>query len=243
MSELTSGSPLVTTLAEITSGLVHSPDAETMLRQVVAAGTSLMAADACGLMLHDPRGGLEVVAASDIPARLVEALQAQIDEGPCVECVATGKTVVAAELEAEGERWPGFVPGALELGFRSVIAIPLLLDGRGAGGLNLLYRTPSDPSPERLVVGRLLADLTLLGLVQERGDRRAGLLVERTLIALDSRVRLGQAIGIVAGTLGIDPIEAKSLLVEHAGRHGQAPHEVARAVTEGALRAQALRGE
>jgi GAF domain-containing protein len=215
--------------------LVDGPDSGTVLRLVTDAGTELLGSTGTGVMLTDPRGGVEVVAASDERSRFVELLQTQVEQGPCLDCIATSTVVTSADLAAEGARWTDFVPPALEAGYRAVTAIPLRLDGRAVGGLNLLYADSTELQQWQLQLAQAIADLAVLGLVQERGDRRADRLAERTLTALNDRVHLGQAIGLVAGTLGVDPAAARTVLTNYADRHRRALHDVARAVTNGVL--------
>jgi GAF domain-containing protein len=227
--------PLAGALVEITSRLADGTDATTVLRWVTDAGTALLQAAATGVMMVDPRGGTEVVSASDRPATFVEVLQTQIEQGPCVDCIVTGAVVSASDLAAERPRWPDFVPAALEIGYRAVIAIPLRLDGRAVGGLNLLYTEPTELSERQLHVGQVIADLAVLGLVQEPGQRRADRLAERTLTALNDRVLVDQAIGLIAGTLEIDPAAARLALAEYADHTRLTPLDVARAVTDRTL--------
>lgn len=221
------------TLTDIVSGLANTPDSATILRRIVTAAADLLGADATGVMLTDPRGGLEVAAASDGRARVVELLQTQLGQGPCVDCVATGTVVVAADLSAERERWPGFVPTALALGYRAVLAVPLVLDGRPVGGLNLLYTGPLTVGDGELRTARLLADLAVLGLVQERGDRRIDRLAEMTMTAFNDRAIIDQAVGLVAGTHDLDAATARHVLLDHADRNGSSPQDLARAITDG----------
>src|SRR4051794_30214288 len=70
-------------LVELTTRLVDGTDATTVLRSVTDTGAALLRAAATGVMVLDPRGGIEVVAASDRPARFVEVLQTQTAQGPC----------------------------------------------------------------------------------------------------------------------------------------------------------------
>ncbi|MDI5980663.1 GAF and ANTAR domain-containing protein [Amycolatopsis magusensis] len=229
------GSAVTSVLGGITARLVEGSDSEAVLRLVVDAGVELMGAAASGVMVVDPRGGLDVLAASDTPANLVELLQAQVEHGPCVECVEAGEVVAAEQLARERTRWPEFVPVALELGYHAVIAVPMWLDGNVVGGLNVLYAEEQRGDADLVRLGRVLADLAVLGLVQERGQRRADRLTEHTLSTLDDRVYLGQAIGIVAGTLGTTPAAASALLSGYAVRTRQTLRVVVRAVADGVL--------
>jgi GAF domain-containing protein len=231
---------LAAALAEITVRLVDDHDVDTVLRLVTAACADLLGAAATGVLVVDPRGGTQVVSASDDRSRFVELLQAQTEQGPCVECVRTGSVVHSADLRQDVRRWPAFVPEAVTSGFLAIHAIPLHLDGLAVGGLNLLFTAPRALRLPETRLAKVLADLTVLGLSQERAPRRADLLVERTLRALDDRVLLDHATGLVSGALDVDPEVAKTAIRDHARRTGRPVHEVARAVTDGALEAAEL---
>ncbi|ADJ48274.1 hypothetical protein AMES_6449 [Amycolatopsis mediterranei S699] len=232
---------LASALVTITSRLVGSPDNATVLRLITEVGTGLLGATATGVMLTGVRG-LEVVAASDETARFVELLQTHIDQGPCVDCIAAAAVITASDLAAERDRWPEFVPAALEAGYHSVVAVPLRLDGTAVGGFNLLYDTAFTAPQWQLDLAQVVSDLAVLALVQERGERRADRLVEATVTALNDRVQLDHAVGLVAGTLGIVPAAARALVTGYAAEHGLVLREVTRAVTEGTLAPADLTG-
>jgi len=222
-------------LSEITTGLADGRDTDSVLGMVTSACARLLGASATGVLLRDPRGGIRVVSASDERARFVELLQAQSEEGPCVECVRDGAAVSVADLAEESDRWPVFGPAAVRAGYRAVHAIPMRLDGRVVGGLNVLYTHPTAWVPWQDRLGRVLADLAVLGLSQEGDVRRVDRLAERTLTALNDRVRLAHAIGMVAGALDVDTEHARAAILDHARRHGRPVRDVAGAVTDGSL--------
>ena len=97
---------LADALAEITSQLTGGPDSATVLRLVTDAGTGMLGAAATGVMMVDPRGGVGVVAASDQPARFVELLQTQTQQGPCLDCIATGRASDGGRSRQRQHRTP-----------------------------------------------------------------------------------------------------------------------------------------
>jgi GAF domain-containing protein len=234
MSDRPVPAELTGALVTITARLVGSPDNATVLRLVTEVGTGLLGATATGVMMTGTRG-LEVVAASDETARFVELLQTHIDQGPCVDCIAAATVLTAADLAAERDRWPEFVPAALEAGYHAVAAIPLRLDGTAVGGFNLLYDTPTTLPRWQLDLAQVVSDLAVLALVQERGERRADRLLEATVTALNDRVQLDHAVGLVAGTLGNTPATARTLITGYATEHGLVLREVTHAITDGTL--------
>ena len=220
-------------VAAITAALVTDPDGGAVARLVNDACVAVLGADGTGVMVVDPRGGLELVAASDERSRFVELLQSQIDLGPCVDCVSAGVAVVSTDLTEE-RRWPEFVAAALGVGFRAVYAIPMRLDGRSVGGLNLLYSDVTELADGQRRLARAFADLAALGLVQEDRRRRSERLAEQALTVLNDRAHLAQAVGMVAGGTGLDPHDARTALVAYA-RQPRRLRDVVAAITSGDL--------
>ncbi len=220
-------------LAAITSALVTDPDGGAVARLVNDACVAVLGVAGTGVMVADPRGGLELVAASDERSRFVELLQSQIERGPCVDCVRDGALVAAADL-TDDRRWPEFVTAALGVGFRAVYAVPLRVDGRAVGGLNLLYADITELTGGQRRLAHAFADLAALGLVQEDRVRRSERLTEQALTVLNDRTHLAQAVGMVAGATGLDPQEARAALVAYA-RHPRRMRDVVSAITSGRL--------
>ena len=166
----------------------------------------LLSADAAGIVLGDARRELRAVAASDEAARVMELLQLQSDEGPCLDCFQTAAPVSVADLAEAAGRWPTFVAAVAERGdFRSVHALPLRLRGRAIGALNLFGNMPG-PLPELdLALGQALADVATIGILQERAIRRSEVLNEQLQSALNNRVIIEQAKGVLAQYGGLTP--------------------------------------
>jgi GAF domain-containing protein len=228
-------------LAAITARLAARHDGLTILRAVTDACAPVLSADAIGVLVTDPRGGVGVASASDERARFVELLQSQTHEGPCLDSITGNVSLSAPDLDAERDRWPRFVPAATEAGFRSVHAFPLRLMDRAVGGLNVFHNVVTELSSSQLRLAQVLADLAVLGLTQERDERRVERLAEQTLTSLNDRAHIGHAVGVVAGTLGVDVAAARALLSEHSAATGQSARDVARAVTNGTVTPQDLR--
>jgi hypothetical protein len=227
--------PLSAALADITARLVDGSDQHAVLSLVIGACDEFLGSDAVGVMVVDPRGGVDVVSASDGRARFVELLQTQIDQGPCIDAIRGGRLVEVPDLDQAAARWPRFTPAALAAGYRAVYALPMKLDGRAVGGLNLLFAEKTVLGPDHLPLAQALADLALLGLTQEPAVRRAERLSDQVLSALNDRVHFDQAVGMVAGTLGVEPDAARAAMDYHARRHGLALRDISRAITDGAL--------
>jgi GAF domain-containing protein len=223
------------TIAAITARVAARHDGLTILRAVTDACASLLSADATGVLIADPRGGLEVIAASDERTRFVELLQGHTGEGPCVECIADNTMVVSVQIDADPERWPRFTAAVTEAGFASVYALPMRLMERAIGGLNIFFSSQTELPSARLRLAQALADLAVLGLTQERDQRRVERLAEQTLTTLNDRAHVSHAVGVISGTLGVPADEARALLSAYSTATGRPLRELAKAITGGTL--------
>ena len=79
--------------------LVDEYDVIDLLDRLAGFCVELLSADAAGIVLGDARRELRAVAASDEAAHVMELLQLQSDEGPCLDCFQTAAPVSVADLD------------------------------------------------------------------------------------------------------------------------------------------------
>ena len=198
---------LVGAFVELADTLVDDYDVIELLDRLVAHSMALLSAEAAGIMLVDAHGLLRVVASSSEESDWTELMQIQADQGPCVDCVRTGLPVTMTDLDDTDGRWPEFIAALTARGsFRSVHALPLRLRGQAIGGMNLFHTRPG-PLPESdLRLGQALADVATIGILQERALRHSEVVTGQLQTALNSRVIIEQAKGVLAqrGTLTME---------------------------------------
>ncbi|WP_394619978.1 GAF domain-containing protein [Lentzea sp. JNUCC 0626] len=233
-------SRLLRAFVELADTLVDDYDVVDLLHRLVDHCVQLLDATAAGLMLSDQHGGLRVVAYSSAQTRMLELFQLQASEGPCLDCVSTGEPVLVGDLSAQTRRWPRFAPLAVKEGFASVHAVPMRLRRETIGTLNLFRRETGLLSDEDLLVVRALADTATIGILQERAIRRGEVVTEQLQTALNSRVVIEQAKGVLAFAGNLEMEQAFHALRSYARKRGRRLAEVARELVDGELRPEDL---
>ncbi|HYR64285.1 MAG TPA: GAF and ANTAR domain-containing protein [Actinomycetota bacterium] len=231
---------LAKTLVELADTLVADFDIVDFLHTLAQRCVELIDAAEAGLMLADQRGGLRMVASSSERARLLELFEIQNEQGPCLDCFKTGQPVSEEDLEAHPDRWPLFAAEAKTAGFRSVHALPMRCRSQVIGALNL-FRTESGPLDDAAVhTGQAMADIATIGILQERAVREARVLAEQLQSALNSRVVIEQAKGVLAERASVNVDDAFQMLRTYARNNNRRLHEVAEDVIGGAISTNAL---
>ena len=215
--------------------LVTDFDVADLFHDLAGACVELLEVTAAGLMLVDVSGRLRVMSSSSERSRLLELMEIQNDEGPCLDCHREGAPVLVADLTAERARWPSFADEAIRVGFRAVYALPMRLRADTVGALNLFHRDPDTITEATLRIGQALADVATIAILQQRAVQARDELSQQLQTALNSRVIIEQAKGVLAERLHIDMSTAFNQLRGHARGTHQQLAEVARAVVTGEL--------
>jgi GAF domain-containing protein len=144
------------------------------------------------------------------------------------------ENIVVEDLTTEttGHRWPRFTAGAADAGFRAAHALPMRLRGEVIGVLNLLHTDRHTLTGPDARLGQALADAATIGLLHERAVRRAETAAEQLQGALNSRVMIEQAKGVLATQGSMSPDNAFTVLRNHARGHGLRLTDLARQVVD-----------
>jgi transcriptional regulator with GAF, ATPase, and Fis domain len=207
---------LADVFVEVADTLVDDFDLVDFLNNVTAHAAEITGWAAVGLMLSDAHGELHYMASSTEDARLMELLQLQDSEGPCVDCHRTGEPVASADLGAETARWPLFAPQAAAAGFQCVHAFPMRLRTQVIGALNAFGVDPTPLTEESIRVVQALTDIATIAIIQEQAISQADTLTGQLQYALNSRVIIEQAKGAIARAFGITVEQAFTVLRNHA---------------------------
>lgn len=197
--------------------------------------TQFLGVDGIGILLLE-EGDLVVATTNSKRGEAVEQLEAELAEGPCTDAIRTSETVLAPDLEAVADRWPNFAPKALAAGVRGIHGIPI--GGRAQlpiGSLNIVTAEPRVLTDEDLAIADMLADVAVSYIIGMRATEEATELASQLQRALDSRVVIEQAKGILAGRHGGSLVDAFEKIRRYARGNNEQVRAVARRICEGEL--------
>jgi GAF domain-containing protein len=179
---------------------------ETLQTIAEVARESVPGFDHVGISQIHKNGEVETKAAAGDLVHRLDEIQYSLSEGPCVDSLHDSDVVLAPNIRYD-QRWPRYVPQAVELGLKSQMAVKLYLDSEGTiGGINF-YSTSSDelhPEAEALADVFAAHSAIALGHAHER---------ETLNEALHSRKVIGQAIGILMERFQMNEDRAFAFLV------------------------------
>ncbi|HXH79273.1 GAF and ANTAR domain-containing protein [Nocardioides sp.] len=231
---------VVRAFVDLSTELVNDYDMLEMLANLTTHCVSLLDVGSAGLLLADDRGVLQLAAASSERTQQLELFQLQRDEGPCLDCYRDGAAVSVPDLEAEQERWPQFSRAALDAGFKSVHAVPMLLRGDSLGGLGLFGDSVGTLEDDDLDLAQALAHVACVAIVNEKSAADRTTVNTQLQHALTSRIVLEQAKGVIAHSGNLEIDEAFTVLRRYAREHGLKLGAVAADVVSRRLRAETL---
>ncbi len=202
-------------VVSLVDSLLLDFDVVDLLTELTERCAKLLDIAAAGILLADPLGHLRLLAVTSEESRQLELFQLQADEGPCVDCYATGRPVSVADLQAAAGRWPQFVPAALEDGFASVHAVPMRATGTVLGALGLFGTRPGALNDADLLVGQTLTHIACVAILQGRAPTPSNV-TPQLRAALTSRVAIEQAKGLLRQMLDVPLEQAFTLLRTYA---------------------------
>ncbi len=226
---------LAQTFVRLADTLVTGFDLAELFDDLVASCMDLFDLAAAGLVLADQRGVLHVMASSSPEARLVEVFELQGEQGPCLDAFTGGMVVASPDLEDQRRRWPTFAEHLASAGLGPAYAVPMRLRDQTIGAVNL-FRNPGLPmSGDDLLTAQAMADVATIAILQHRASRASVLLAQQLQAALDSRVMIEQAKGVLAerGSLGMQ--EAFDALRAYSRSTNKGLTSVAEAIAHGEL--------
>jgi len=229
------------TFVELADTLVEDYDVIEFLHLLAERCVQLLGVTEAGVVLFDAHGRLRPLASSSERMQLVELIEVQTDDGPCLDCCRDGHQVREDDLAEAAGRWPQFAPSALDAGFRSTYAVPMRLREERIGALNLFSDRVNGLTKEDQALGQAMADVATIGILHERGLHEKTILSGQLQTALNSRIAVEQAKGLIAEQASLEIGEAFELLRSYGRHHNRRLGDVVTAVLNRDLLADQLR--
>jgi len=232
---MTRESLLARTLVELADSLVDDFDVIDLVSLLADRCVDVLDVAAAGVMLLSADDELRVLASSSEAMRVLEVFEIQADEGPCIDSVRSGEAIVNLRLDEENSRWPRFAPKAVLAGFASVHALPMKLRGQVIGALNL-FRIDENPMRDAdVTAAQALADVATIAVLSHRAARDTQRLNDQLSTALNTRIVIEQAKGVIAEGADIDMETAFERLRRHARNHNLLLTDVASGIASKSL--------
>lgn len=214
-------------VVSLVDSLLDDFDVVDLLTDLTEYCAELLDIEAAGILLADPLNQLRLLAATSEQARELELFQLMADDGPCLDCYATGQPVSVADIGKEADRWPRFVPAAIRVGFASVHAVPMRAAGTVLGALNLFGSHPGELTEADLFVGQTLTHIACVAILQEHPPTPTTVMPPLRS-ALTNRVVIEQAKGLLREMLDVSVEEAFALMRTYARANGEHLSSLAR---------------
>jgi GAF domain-containing protein len=227
-------------LVEVADTFVDDYDIVEFLHGLTERCVSILDVDEAGVMLVDTTRTLRYVASSSEQMRLVELLELQHEEGPCLDAYRDGLVTVTAHIDEAALRWPQFADHARNAGLASLAGVPMRLRDDRIGALNLFSRRTGGLSDEDKDIAQALADIATIGVLQARAIHDGQIVASQLQTALESRIAIEQAKGILAEYGGMAVDDAFTRLRTYARTNNTKLTDAARQVVSGSVSPQSF---
>jgi hypothetical protein len=223
---------------------IVDPGGELDTQRLCNVCAEVTSATGAGIMLMSgdiPRGS---VCTTDSVSALIEQLQYDLGEGPCLDAYHQDRPVLEPNLlHPVSPRWPAFTEPAVEVGVRAIFGFPLQVGAVRLGALNL-YRDATGPlTDEQHADALLMGGIVAQALMLLQAEAPAGTVSTELEANADFQYVVHQASGMVAAQLDVSIGQALIRLRAHAFGNDRTLTEVAHDVVDRRLRFDAQSGE
>lgn len=219
---------LVEAIARLAARLTSAPDQDVTADHVCDAAVTLIApCDAASVTIREGRRRFLTLSASRDTPRELDALQYQLDEGPCVDVAADRVDAVLADDLDDEPRWPRWAPAAVSAGMGSVVAVPLMAGRRRLGAINFYSERSHAWSDDDYHLAQLFTAHATVPLSYAHD-------AEGLTTAISNRHTIGVAQGILMRDYGLNVDTAFTVLQTLSTEQNIKVRELARRIVDSA---------
>lgn len=227
---------LTRVLSEFAHTLANRFEVSEVLYRLAEHVVEILGVAGTGISVVDEKGKLRPVTGINELTIGLEAAEERFQEGPCVDAFHQGEVVAVTDLEEEGHSWPRWTVEAKERGVRAVLGIPLRVRTDSLGAMNVYSEQPRQWRQAEIRVARVLSDMAASYVANASDLEESQRTTEQLREALDSRIIIEQAKGVLANEMGVDVDQAFQVLRSHSRRHSVSLRSVAHGVVHLGLR-------
>lgn len=216
---------LAVQFSELARSLQQLDDPDGTLVEIVQAAVQLIpGCDEASISAVMDRRRVTSQAPSAELARIVDALQNEVRQGPCLDAVYEHETVRVADMASE-TRWPEFSRRAAAAGAAGMLSFQLYVEGDNLGALNLYSRHSGAFDDESEHVGLLFASHAAIAYAAVQ--KQSGL-----VRSVATRQLIGQAQGILMERHKLTADQSFALLVRASQHNNVKLREIAHQLVE-----------
>jgi GAF domain-containing protein len=236
MAEHRDSELLMEALSEFAHTLANQFEVSEVLYQLAEHVVAILDVAGTGVSLVDEEDRLRPVTGINELTSLLEAREEQFQEGPCVDAFRDRRIVAVPDLDDVDGSWPRWTVEARLRGVRAVLGVPLRVRDGALGAMNIYSTEPRAWSDSDVRAAQVLSDIAASYVVNASELEHSRRTTEQLREALESRIIIEQAKGMLATELGISIDKAFVVLRDHARRNSASMRSVAHAVVNLGLR-------
>jgi GAF domain-containing protein len=222
-------------LADLARIVLSNETLETVLDRVAFAAKRSMAIDVEASVTVLGDDGARTAAATGQLAVVLDDSQYTNNSGPCLDAANDGTVHHITDVRTE-TRWPAFTAAAIERGARSSLSVPLQVQQRVVGALNIYGHHPDVFDEESVRIAEGFASYAAVAVANAQLYTSTAALAHHMEQAMRSRAVIEQAKGILMALHGLDADAAFGLLTQQSQRSHRKLRDVAQAIVEAGAR-------
>lgn len=227
---------LTSVLSEFAHTLASRFEVSDVLYRLVEHVIQILRVDGAGVSVVDEDDMLRPVTVPNELTRKLESVEEAHQQGPCIDAFRDGEVVVVNQLDDQAHQWPDWCKAASEMGVHAVLGVPLRVHERSLGAMNIYNLEAREWRDGEIRVARVLCDMAASYVANASALNQAQRTTEQLQEALESRIIIEQAKGVLAAEQRITIDEAFVVLRRHSRNHGVSLRAVAHAVVTLGLR-------
>ena len=219
----------IQTMSEFARQMLTPHDIEGALTQLAGNTTEVLGLAGSGVSLARSD---ELIFATAVPDHLTKLEQVQEEHGvgPCVTAYREERVIAVDDLGEHVDLWPEYCAAAASTGVSSVASLPMQLHGIKVGCLNLYAHGPQPWDRDDLAVAEVMADVATGYVINASIMQEQAALNSQLQKALDTRIVIEQAKGVVANRHRISVEAAYQRVREYARSHNATVRAIAESI-------------